>query len=49
MAQGILTLAGNAELRSRLGARARDRVRDEYSLPVFKKKVADFYRRLSIS
>ena len=46
MAAGIITLVNNAELRENLGARARERVKSEYSLPVFKKKVAAFYQAL---
>ncbi|RPH38666.1 MAG: glycosyltransferase, partial [Desulfobulbaceae bacterium] len=46
MAAGIITLVNNAELRKNLGARARERVKSEYSLPVFKKKVAAFYQAL---
>jgi len=48
MAAGIITLVNNAELRENLGARARERVKSEYSLPVFKKKVAAFYQALSL-
>ena len=48
MAAGIITLVNNAELRKNLGTRARERVKSEYSLPVFKKKVAAFYQALSL-
>lgn len=48
MAAGIITLVNNAELRENLGTRARERVKSEYSLPVFKKKVAAFYQALSL-
>lgn len=49
MAAGILALGKDTELRHILGARARDRVRDKYSLPVFKEKVSAFYLKLATS
>lgn len=48
MAAGIISLGQSPELRQTLGARARKRVEEEYSLPVFKRKVAAFYEKLAI-
>lgn len=47
MAAGIVTLAKDAALRSNLGLNARKRVKEEYSLPAFQRKVAAFYKNLS--
>jgi glycosyltransferase involved in cell wall biosynthesis len=47
MAAGIVTLAKDAALRSNLGLNARKRVKEEYSLPAFQRKVAVFYKNLS--
>jgi len=46
MADGILALAENSELRKRIGEAARKRVKAEYSLPAFKRKLAAFYEQL---
>jgi glycosyltransferase involved in cell wall biosynthesis len=46
VAAGLVTLLGDAELRSRLGAAARARAVAEYSLPVYRRKLASAYRLL---
>jgi glycosyltransferase involved in cell wall biosynthesis len=48
MAAGIIALSRNAKLRQSLGSKARERVGEEYSLPVFKRKVDTFYKKLII-
>ncbi len=48
LAAGIIALSRNPKLRETLGAKARERVGEEYSLPVFQRKVATFYKKLSI-
>lgn len=48
MAAGMVVLVENTTLRENIGRNARERVREEYSLPAFRKKVAAFYKNLSI-
>lgn len=48
MAAGFIELAENDTLREVLGLNARKRVKDEYSLPAFKKKLTAFYTKLLI-
>jgi glycosyltransferase involved in cell wall biosynthesis len=48
MAAGFIELAANGTLREVLGFNARKRVKDEYSLPAFKKKLTAFYTKLQI-
>ena len=47
MAEGIIALAGDAELRKEIGARARQRVHEEYSLPAYARKLGNFYAQLN--
>lgn len=46
MAAGMIALAENRLLREEIGARARRRVHEEYSLPAFQRKLAAFYHQL---
>lgn len=48
MAAGIIALSRNPKLRETLGSKARVRVGEEYSLPVFKRKVERFYNTLIV-
>lgn len=47
MAAGIITLAENMDYRNYLSRNAEQRVRDEYSLPAFRRKLETFYRNVS--
>jgi glycosyltransferase involved in cell wall biosynthesis len=47
MADGMLALIGDRGLRERLGDRARRRVREDYSLPAFQRKLAAFYEEVA--
>ena len=46
MAAGIVALAKDAALRDNLGSRARERVKEEYSLPAFRRKLVAFYQKV---
>ena len=46
MARGILYLAEDGNRRKDMGSRARQRVKEEYSLPAFERKLRTFYERL---
>ncbi|MDO9043386.1 MAG: glycosyltransferase [Desulfocapsaceae bacterium] len=48
MAAGFIDLAENNTLRTTLGVNARKRVKEEYSLPAFKRKLTAFYKKLPI-
>ncbi|MCX5871549.1 MAG: glycosyltransferase [Deltaproteobacteria bacterium] len=48
MAAGIIELAENVTLRATLGFNAKERVKEEYSLPAFKRKLTAFYKKLPI-
>ncbi|MEE4164891.1 MAG: glycosyltransferase, partial [Desulfocapsaceae bacterium] len=45
-AEGILLLAGNPELREKLGESGQRLAREKYSLDAYRKKLADFYQQL---
>lgn len=45
-AEGILTLAGDSELRKRLAEAARKRVADEFSVAAFSRKLSGFYQEM---
>ena len=48
MAREIVSLAGDKERRESIGVQARQRVKEEYSLPAFRRKLAAFYEKLHI-
>ncbi|MHA2215348.1 MAG: glycosyltransferase family 4 protein [Candidatus Hodarchaeales archaeon] len=48
MAEGFLTLLNDASLREKIGAAAKKRVRNDYSLKEFRKKLLAFYENLEI-
>ena len=48
MARGIVSLAEDKERRESIGVQARQRVKEEYSLPAFRRKLAAFYEKLHI-
>lgn len=48
MAAGIIELTENTTLSATLGDNARKRVKEEYSLPAFKRKLTAFYEKLPI-
>jgi glycosyltransferase involved in cell wall biosynthesis len=49
MTAGLVTLANTPGLRHELGSNARVRVKEEYSLPAFQRKIAAFYSKTEIS
>lgn len=46
MAEAMVTLAQDKELRHRLAGTAKQRVQEEYSLPAFQRKIKSFYEQL---